>query len=384
VSRRANAGVDVAVRAGGVVAAPWKGRLVRMLFWPPRTHAKEPAVRSRIPYGWMSVLVGALAAACGGQGDRNSASESDSQSEAAAAASFVSQFAEALCDSVAPCCMANVVSFDHGACIVAATELVQSELVAPAAKVGATYDRVAGQACIAGMVATAQACDDLSAPSQSWATACSAVFTGQKQAGESCASTPDCAPAPSGGSVTCVPWSTTVVTDGGFSTQTGSVCQVVLPAVVGAPCQLVTGSNSVPGSPAPGPLYNCDPTTHGNLTCGDGQTCQARVGVGDVCEEDTDCVASAYCLYDGGDTSACAERVPIGQPCAGETGCVAGAYCDNVTGNCLSLLPAGAPCTYASQCTSYCSESMHCVSSSLVALPICGGVTTTADDGGLG
>jgi hypothetical protein len=333
-------------------------------------------VRIRIPYGWQSVLVGAVVAACGGQG-----ADSDADSQAAAEASFVSGFAEALCEGVAPCCTANAIPFDHGACVLVATGFVQSELLASAAKVGATYDPLAGQACIAQVVAAAQACDDLSAPAQSWTAACGAVFTGHKQAGESCASTPDCAPAPSGGIVTCVPWATTVSTgDGGVSTQSGSTCQVVLPGVAGSVCQLPTGSSSTPGSPPLATVYDCDPTTHESLTCGDGQTCQLRVGVGQSCEEDTDCVPSAYCNYGGGDESSCAERASLGQPCLNGTLCVADAYCDDLTGSCLSLLSAGATCTYSSQCASYCSENMRCVSSALIGLSVCGGVTETADE----
>jgi hypothetical protein len=226
---------------------------------------------------------------------------------------YSSDFADAVCNPMAPCCTANGFTFDKGNCEIGAAAFVQSGNDA-AKQAGAVFDQQSADACIAAIKQLAQSCkagaDDptLSAP-------CSHVWSGTKPAGTACSSDLECAPGSGRGA--CVTNVCVVLTSG---------------AKIGDTC-----ASSAPPPPSL-----------------------------------ADCAASGL-QCDALGTKTCIDRTAIGASCGPLTTCVSGAFCDTSTNKCAATLAQGTACTSNGQCTSNACISNQCANNDLGTSKPCNG-----------
>ena len=227
---------------------------------------------------------------------------------------YASDFADAVCQSMEPCCTQNGFTFDKGNCELGSAGFVQSGNDA-ALKAGAVFDQQSADACVAAIRQLAQSCksgaDDptLSAP-------CSHVWSGTKAAGSACTSDFDCAPGAGRG--VCLSNLCVVLTSG---------------AKVGDTCS--SGSQ-----PPPASLADCKAA---GLQC--------------------DALGSKTCIA----------KTAIGASCGPLTTCVDGAFCDTTSNQCATTLATGTACTSNEQCTSKACISNKCAANDLGTSKPCNG-----------
>ena len=281
------------------------------------------------------------------------------------AASSSSAFIQDYCNLLEPCCAQAGLS----------TNGAQCQALAGAAGGTETYDPANGQACIAGMQAesgSATFCTTLGND----IPACNTAFTstgGSEPGGATCTDDSDCAQAPGGGA-TC--FDNFAFEDGG-TTQTETCVQTMVGAAGDGPCigtvEATETDYEWSGSgPPPASGYTC--AVASGLTCDPTtQKCLALATVGQPCQGDSDCVASAYCAS-GSSASQCATRLADGASCAtASTGCLTTSYCDSASTTCKPLLATGASCTDSSECVSQqCVNDLCAVGNSLGLQLLCG------------
>ena len=255
-------------------------------------------------------------------------------------ADSASGFAAAYCDLIKPCCaMANL-----------RTDGQQCQLLFGAFGGQASYNKEAGETCLAEARAAASRPDFCQNIESSEPSACDQVFgsTGKKQPGEACSDDDECAPS-SEGSVQC---------ESNFGTGGAEVrkCQVVVKGKEGdKPCvgtkegNFTSGNVNLDDVPAKGYLCHvsdglrCDSTT---------DTCVKLKVTGEACQGNSDCVRTAYCE---GTMDKCTDRKAIGAACTpsfSNDECVAGGWCKAPANMCAAQVADGAACTEDDECKS--------------------------------
>jgi hypothetical protein len=252
-------------------------------------------------------------------------------------------FVASYCDLFTPCCAKAGLRSDGQQC----------KLFLGAFAPQGTYDKQAGEACLAEVKAAsakADFCDDTETAS----AACDKVFgdpSGSKKPGETCESDTDCA-ASSEGKVDCA---------SSFSgTAQVRKCQVQVRGKAGdQPCVgTVEGSSTfsnVALDDVPAKGYLCHDKD--GLRCDSkSNSCVAYKAVGEACTSngfDRDCVSAAYC-----DTvqKKCAERKVAGAACTdsgsfSQHECTMGNYCSEAK-TCMAQAAEGGACTSDTQCVS--------------------------------
>ena len=255
--------------------------------------------------------LGALGGGCSGSSDGGAATVGPVSLD-----QYPQAFANALCDTIAPCCKAANVTYTESACKSSATDS-WTQSIAQSSAAHTRYDADAAGRCIAAIkqeVATCKAKDDGAL------AACSSVFVGTIAAGGACTSAADCiAPA------TCQ----TDPNAGGFNG--AGVCTApgaASHAQAGAPC-----ANS------------CDDTSGADGVC-TGNFGFAMPG--------GSCYVSDG-LFCASDTQVCVAFAKLGGACSvSESGCVSGAYCN--AGTCVAQVDSG-PCDMFSDA---CSAKSYC------------------------
>ncbi len=280
------------------------------------------------------------------------------------ATGIAAAFAHAVCDELASCCLKNALAFNLDNCLVAAAGNAQEQIINPALAVGATYQAAAANACLAAIAKAAQECDDASIASSGGVataplSACASAYAGTKAPGATCASSFECAPGPSGSTVSCSYYYPTS-DDGGFQPY-GEACQVAVFGTVGAACA------SFDTAPIP-TVADC---AVAGLACNSiNSTCQPRQPIGNSCGQSGDCVNGAYCA-----TPLCAPAPSAGAPCASGA-CAVGLYCNFASNTCAPMLGAGASCAgdLSDACDGVCDgETATCVTSTVASSVTCGG-----------
>jgi hypothetical protein len=225
--------------------------------------------------------------------------------------SYSTAYAKAICDSLAPCCMANGFTFDKGQCELGGGGFVQSGNDA-AKKAGAMFDQKAADDCVAAVRTLAAQCktgaDDLAAT-----VACKRVWVGTKAAGSACSSNFECAPGAGYGA--CVMGVCVVMTSGA---KTGDVC---------------SGNGAAT-------LADCNQS---GLQC--------------------DALGSKTCVA----------QTPIGSACGPLTTCAKGAFCDGASGKCAATLAMGAACNVDTECSSSGCIANKCAANDLATSKPCNG-----------
>jgi hypothetical protein len=255
-------------------------------------------------------------------------------------ADSASGFAAAYCDLIKPCCaMANL-----------RTDGQQCQLLFGAFGGQASYNKEAGETCLAEARAAAGRPDFCQNLDSSEPSACDRVFgsTGKKQPGETCTDDDECAPS-SEGEVQC---------ESNFGTGGAEVrkCQLVVKGKEGdKPCvgtkegNFTSGNVNLDDVPAKGYLCHvsdglrCDSTT---------DTCVKLKVTGEACQGNNDCVRTAYCE---GAMDRCTDRKAIGAACTpsfSNDECVAGGWCKAPANMCAAQVADGAACTEDDECKS--------------------------------
>ena len=285
---------------------------------------------------------------------------------------FPTQFGDAYCDSLAPCCASAHIPYDSATCKNAATAFFKAYATANAVP-GKTYDAAAAGGCLSAFKALLQSCsksDDDTAND-----ACAKIFVGSVPAGGACQQNSDCAGGncvfdpsdPNGGSV--------------CGTQTGQAHAKAGEGCNGD-CFEMDGSEDCSSFGVAGGAGTAGGTASGTGTCfaSDGLFCSTRSGVctvfaqvGQACEEEG-CVAGAFC-----DAGTCAAQRDSG-PCDSFEACSSKSYCDSATNQCTAKKADGAACAEPSDCSSGdCSASAAgsgtqvCGTSSVASTSTCAG-----------
>jgi hypothetical protein len=251
-------------------------------------------------------------------------------------------YANALCDTLAPCCKAANLTYTESACKSAATD-DWSQFIAASSGAHTRYDADAAGRCIAAVkngVASCKPNDDEDAAAQA---ACSSVFIGTIAVGSACTSSADCiAPA------TCQnDPSATSFNAAGVCTAPG-VGVGASHAAAGAPC--VSTCDDRDGG---GLCQNFGPEGGGICYTSDGlfcpfdtQVCAAFGKLGEACSvQENSCVSGAYC--NGG---TCAAQVDSGPCDMFNNACSAKSYCD--LGQCFAKKADHFGCTTDGECAS--------------------------------
>ena len=255
-------------------------------------------------------------------------------------ADSASGFAAAYCDLIKPCCaMANL-----------RTDGKQCQLLFGAFGGQSSYNKQAGEACLAEARAAAGTATFCQMLDDNEPSACDNVFgsPGKKQPGEACTDDDECAPSTEG-SVAC---------ESNFGAGGAEVrkCQVVVKGKEGdKPCvgtkegNFTSGNVNLDDVPARGYLCHvtdglrCDSTT---------DTCVKLKAIGEACQGNSDCLRTAFCE---GTMDRCTERRAIGATCmpsfANEE-CVTGGWCSETTRMCAAQVADGGACTEDDECKS--------------------------------
>jgi hypothetical protein len=233
---------------------------------------------------------------------------------------YSTAYAKAVCDSLAPCCMANGFTFDKGQCELGGGGFVQSGNDA-AKKAGAMFDQKAADDCVVAVRTLASQCktggDDLAAT-----VACKRVWVGTKPGGAECVSNAECAPGAGYG-----------------------VCFGAKDGIKGS-CVVMTGGAKV------------------------GDVC-APNGMGTVPATLADCYQSGL-QCDALGSKTCVAQTALGAACGPLSTCAKGAFCDS-TGKCVATLAMSAACTSNDQCTSGGCIANKCAANDLATSKPCNG-----------
>jgi len=237
-----------------------------------------------------------------------------SSSSKSADQQYASDFADAVCAPMAPCCTANGFTFDKGNCELGSAGYVQSGNDAAKAA-GAVFDQQSADACIAAIKQLAQSCKT-GADDPTSSAPCSHVWSGTKPAGTACTSDFDCAPGAGRG--VCMTNVCVVLTSG---------------AKIGDAC-------ASSAQPPPASLADCKAA---------GLQCDAL------------------------NSKTCIAQTAIGASCGPLTTCVAGAYCDTTSNQCAATLAKDAACSSDGQCTSKACIASKCADNDLGTSKPCTG-----------
>jgi hypothetical protein len=255
-------------------------------------------------------------------------------------ADSASGFAAAYCDLIKPCCAMAKLRTDGKQC----------QLLFGAFGGQASYNKEAGETCLAEARAAAGRTDFCTMVESNEPSACDRVFSsgGKKQPGEACTDDDECAPS-SEGSVEC---------QSSFGVGGAEVrkCQLVVKGKEGdKPCVGTKEGNATFGNvnlddvPAKGYLCHvadglrCDSTT---------DTCVKLKAAGEACLGDNDCVRTAFCEST---MDKCTNRKAVGAACMpsfNNQECVAGGWCSETTRMCAAQVADGGACTEDDECTS--------------------------------
>lgn len=261
----------------------------------------------------------------------------------------ISQFAEAYCDLMMPCCREAGLNSNPQNC----------RMWISWAGSDSSFDEAKGNACLAAMRAASskpEFCtleDDVVEDDG----ACSEVFTsvGTVQPGGACEWDEDCAGSPEG------PGECRSYDEG---QERFSMCIIAADGRAGdAPC-IATRNGSITfyeyTDKPPLFAYICDEAN--GVHCdkvGETYTCVARPVLGEPCSNFESCVQTAYC---DPVSDTCVERLPPGSACTDDGECEDAAFCDD-SGNvwtCTAKRPVGATCTSFTECASGWCEDGKC------------------------
>jgi hypothetical protein len=275
----------------------------------------------------VSLVLVVTAYGCSGSGGKSAADE----------------FADRYCAEVSNCCARAMLPTDGQPC--------HDWLVLYAQ--GGAYNAEAGKACLAEVASQAGAgtlCKSLGQSTPP--SACESVYvsgTGDKQPGDSCRVTGDCATS-NEGEVSCA-----AITLNGSRI---AKCQVQVSGKAGdQPCVgTQEGDDFVPyfdtdAIDVPARAYVCKVAEGDRCRFG---TCTTMVAVGGDCGLTSDCVPNAFCNLD---TKKCTARVAADAKCTGKdtSECVDGYFCSSSTKQCTAKLANGASCSTPVMCKSdYC------------------------------
>ena len=255
-------------------------------------------------------------------------------------ADSASGFAAAYCDLIQPCCAMAKLRTDGQQC----------RLLFGAFGGQSTYNKQAGEACLAEARAAAGMpgfCEGIESDEPS---ACDQVFSsgGSKQPGEACKESDECAPSTEG-SVECQ-------SSFGIGGAEIRKCQVVVKGKEGdKPCvgtqegNFTSGNVNLDDVPARGYLcyvrdgLRCDSTS---------DTCVKLKAVGEACLGNSECQRTAYCE---GTMDRCTQRKAVGGACMPSfvnEECAAGAWCSEATNMCAAQVDIGAACSEDDECKS--------------------------------
>lgn len=221
------------------------------------------------------------------------------------------EFASALCESIAPCCMADSIPYTATTCKSTVTGTL-TEFVTR--NTGAKYDAQAAGNCLSKLKSDLDRCvgfDDVSD--------CEGIFVKNFAIGERCTSSSDCA---------------------------SHHCEFGVDAASSL-CAAPLADNKQHGRAGEACLGDCSTLDDGLLSCG-GFSSEG---------------ATAYCyesegLYCDFQTSVCKARAALGASCT-DTACVAGTYCDPTTLVCSEPHDSGT-CYFTSSTQNGCSAKSYC------------------------
>ncbi len=225
-------------------------------------------------------------------------------------------FANALCDTIAPCCKAANVTYQETGCKSAATDQ-WTQTIARSSAAHTKYDADAAGRCIAAIKKVVASCKSTNNDATN---VCSDVFVGTIALGGACTSNQDCA-AP------------------GTCERDPNNFDFNAPGVCTAPGSATAHAKA--GEPCAG---SCDDRGGSTVFCGGfasgdpGGTCYASDGV--------------FCASE---TRVCAPFGKVGDLCSvAEMGCVTGAYCND--GTCAAQIDSGSCARAPDACSSksYC------------------------------
>jgi hypothetical protein len=260
---------------------------------------------------------------------------------------LLAQFAEKICDHLAPCCQANGTAYDSTSCRrEAEASLLKRNVAVSSAWVD--YDARAAQQCLDAYVGSLPACSvevdwgalPLDSPTtlpSAVMAACDSVLTGSLPAATRCNSSEECARPTEGtaycdlgyfGSGTCV-----VLTVAAPRAKAGGACAGECSATGSGVCY---GPAVDADNPVISLCYGDDSLYCGFISPSEGSVCLPAGAIGQPCGNGR-CVAGAICSPD----EVCVALSVIGEACSGTGACVSGAFCDD--GICASPRDVG-PC----------------------------------------
>jgi hypothetical protein len=218
---------------------------------------------------------------------------------------YSSALAKAICDQLAPCCMANGFTYDKGQCEIGGAAFAQSGNDANK-MAGAMFDQKAADDCVAAIRTLAGQCksgaDDpvLSEP-------CRRVWVGTKAPGAACSNDIECAPA-AGTRGACVDKACAQLSTHG---KLGDSCATTDCNASGFQCDAL-GSKTCIAQTAMG--GKCGPLT----TCAKGTYCDSTGVCAAALAKGAMCTANSQCASNGCINGSCgANDLGTSKPCNG-------------------------------------------------------------------
>ena len=290
-------------------------------------------------------------------------------------------FANALCDTIVPCCKAANLTYTESACKSAATdEWTQS--IAQSSGAHTRYDADAAGRCIAAIKNEVATCKQTTEAGDATLAACSSVFVGMIAVGGACTSSADCvAPA----SCQSDPNATNFNAAGVCTAPGAGVGASHAPA--GAPC--ISSCDDTAGGQ--GFCQNFSPAAGGVCYASDGlfcafetQVCAAFGKLGEVCSvQERGCVSGAYC-----NAGTCAAQIDSGPCDMAQDACSPKSYCD--LGQCFAKKQDHFGCTADGECASgICARATANATQGICGVPslatpeICSGQATSPQPQGI-
>jgi hypothetical protein len=256
--------------------------------------------------------------------------------------SLPSEYANAYCDQIGPCCRSATIPFDPASCRDGFRQLLQSSIDAARRELYA-YDATAAGECLRGLDVPDDGC--FSAEGTGASPICDEVFAGTLAPGDECLDDLECARSPRG-SASCDE------DDEGVRRCTqerrgspGSACNWTCRELGTARFCSGTGSE-------PEPYVDVRCFTSDGLHCSDGGRCEQLAGLGDPCTGDDACEDALYCDFEA---DLCSEPKGEGAECSSSDECQGGLRCgDELV--CSPLGVRGTPCELSSDCVGTCTD----------------------------
>jgi hypothetical protein len=260
-----------------------------------------------------------LAAACGGSSDDGGGAAPVPRDQAP------TQFINAVCDNIAPCCQKSGLPYDQQGCRATWDTIVNEQLFSFPDTT--TYDAAAAGACLNLVKQAYRSCTEVPTGGP-----CQQVISGKVSEGGACSNSIECA-APPNGDASCQQGKCVAEPRG----KSGDGCN--------STCTESPGSTSCFGGTGGGPSGPATCYTNDGLACLADGKCGPVASLGQPCDFGT-CAPGSYC-----DTT-CKEPKAAGSPCASFDECVPTAYCDfQGTHNCEPKKPDGAACQDYDECS---------------------------------